>query len=137
MLWIANAFVPAKRTDAVTRSDDNLRKFSELEFTCGYASADRSDLDGFEISSTAIFEPDIASEKIDFPIAPRTGRTFSMVRASPPAMIANVPSMARLTPPETGASMNSNPAAMSSSPSCFVPTGADELMSITTAPGAR
>jgi len=75
--------------------------------------------------------------KIDLPIALNTGSILSMVAPSPPAMIASVPSTARFTPPETGASMNAKPAAIRFSPSSLVPTGADELMSISTVPGAR
>ena len=43
------------------------------------------------------------------PMAPRTGRAASRSSASPPTMMASVPSSAPATPPETGASMNRTP----------------------------
>ena len=45
--------------------------------------------------------------------------------------------MARLTPPETGASTSRKPSARNSSPSRRVPSGADELMSMMRAPLPR
>ena len=50
-------------------------------------------------------------------------------------MIASVPSTARLTPPDTGASIRQMPFAASSSARRRVSIGADELMSMTSAPG--
>src|SRR5437870_8525690 len=46
------------------------------------------------------------------PIAASTGRASSKSRASPPTMIASVPSSARGTPPETGASRKRAPRAV-------------------------
>ena len=52
-------------------------------------------------------------------------------------MIVSVPSTARRTPPDTGASSMPTPWRASSAPSSRVPVGADEPMSTTTAPEAR
>src|SRR5229473_1740279 len=82
-------------------------------------------------------EPSFPVGKMSRPIAARRGRQRSMSAAVPPAMIASVPSTARLTPPETGASTRATPRAASSAPSSRVPTGADELMSMTSEPAAR
>ena len=49
-------------------------------------------------------------------------------------MIASSAETARLTPPETGASMSRSPRLASSGASSRVPTGDDELMSMTVAP---
>ncbi len=49
------------------------------------------------------------------PIAASAGRASSTSRASPPIMIASVPSIAFGTPPETGASMKRMPFARSAS----------------------
>ena len=50
---------------------------------------------------------------------------------------ASVPSMAFFTPPETGASTSGMPSFARSADSSRVPTGEDELMSMTTEPAAR
>src|SRR5207245_800730 len=49
------------------------------------------------------------------PIAASTGRASSKSRASPPTMIASVPSVARGTPPDTGASMKRAPRRLTAS----------------------
>ena len=52
-------------------------------------------------------------------------------------MMLSEPSMARFTPPDTGASSSATPAAARSRASFWVSTGLDELMSTTSAPAAR
>ena len=47
------------------------------------------------------------------PMADSAGRASSTSRVSPPTMMASVPSSARGTPPDTGASMNRTPLAFS------------------------
>ena len=69
------------------------------------------------------------------PIASSSGRARSISAASPPTMIASEPSTARFTPPDTGASIRAMPFAASSSARRRVSIGADELMSMTSAPG--
>src|SRR3954462_6745744 len=71
-------------------------------------------------------EPSGPVRKTTLPIRERTGSTASITAPSPPAMIASEPSTARLTPPETGASMRRMAAAASSAPRARVPTGSDE-----------
>src|SRR4051812_16652340 len=72
--------------------------------------------------------------KICFPIDSRMGRQRAMVCGSPPTMIDNVASAALRAPPETGASTRAIPCSPSSAPSSRVPTGDDELMSMTMLP---
>ena len=59
---------------------------------------------------------------------------YTKLLRSPPAMIDSCAVFARATPPETGASISVNPCAPSVCPSLRVPTGSEELMSITIAP---
>jgi len=68
-LRIADTFVPTKWADAVTGRYDDLGKFSSFEFSDGNAPADGSNLDGIEIRTTAMLEPDISREQIEFPFA--------------------------------------------------------------------
>src|SRR5690348_12088082 len=58
------------------------------------------------------------------------------VLASPPTMIASVPSMALGSPPLTGASRNSTPLAAQAAPTFCATTGLMELMSTTVEPFA-
>ncbi len=57
-----------------------------------------------------------------------------MSAAAPPAMTVSLPLTARRTPPETGASISAMPRSASMPPSSRVSSGAEELMSITSAP---
>ena len=59
------------------------------------------------------------------PMAPRTGRASSRSPASPPTMMASVPSSAPATPPETGASMNRTPRSRSRAATRCEVTGID------------
>jgi hypothetical protein len=70
-------------------------------------------------------------------MAAKAGRARSRSAAAPPTMMLSEPSMARLTPPDTGASSSATPEAARSRASFWVSTGLDELMSSTSAPAAR
>ena len=74
--------------------------------------------------------------KIRSPSVSSTGRTCANASSScPPTISDSVPDSARVIPPETGASITRMPAGARSRASALVPTGSDELMSSTTAPG--
>lgn len=66
----------------------------------------------------------------------KTGATFSRIAPSPPTMIASVASAAFAFAPETGASSRSIRFSLSALPKARVAAGSEELMSITTEPGA-
>ena len=67
-------------------------------------------------------------------MARSTARARSTSDFSPPIMMASVPSFALTTAPETGASIRRTPLAARALASARVPTGSDELMSMTSAP---
>ena len=67
--WIAVAFVPFQRPNAVARRDDNLQIFPRFESPRRDASADRADLNRHEVRSGQVLEPEIARQQIDFAIA--------------------------------------------------------------------
>ncbi|MNL32385.1 hypothetical protein D3C87_1542310 [compost metagenome] len=69
------------------------------------------------------------------PMADSAGRTRSSVAAGPPNMMDRSPVRARGTPPDTGASTISPPAAATACASRWVCAGTPELMSTTTLPG--
>src|SRR5947199_8245060 len=80
-LRIADAFVPAEWAYTIAGSYDDLREFAGLEFSGSNASADWSNLNGVEICSTAMLEPDVSSEKIKLAIAIHIecGHTFGIL----------------------------------------------------------
>ena len=71
------------------------------------------------------------------PIAASRGRQCSTASVAPPAMMVSSPVRARGTPPDTGASTMAMPCAASIAPSCAVPCGSQEPMSMTTLPRGR
>ena len=71
------------------------------------------------------------------PIAASAGRASSTSRASPPTMIASVPSSARGTPPETGASMKRTPFAASACATRRETAGSTVDMSTQSRPAVR
>ena len=73
---------------------------------------------------------------IVFPIAAKTGRAFSRTVASPPTIIASVPSTAPGSPPLTGASRKEQPCSAASSANSFDSTGVTELISAIIVPFA-
>ena len=64
------------------------------------------------------------------------GRTFSMSSFAPPTIIAIEPSIARGTPPETGASTMRMPRSARAAPKAIVPIGAEDDISTNTDPPA-
>src|SRR5258706_215959 len=79
-------------------------------------------------------EPSGPVRKICLPIVSRIGRQRAMLCASPPTMMESVASAAFFTPPDTGASSIATPHSASCAPISRVPSGDDELMSISTLP---
>ena len=120
-------------TSSITRgSRPNSLPMASASAAVVYAEAPR------KLFSAFIAWPDPSGpvRKIRWPSVWSTGSTCANASSScPPTMSDSVPASARVIPPETGASITRTPAGARSCASAFVPTGSDELMSSTTAPG--
>src|SRR5579859_304276 len=59
---IAHTFVPTQPANAIAGGNNDLGAFPGLELAGGDTPADRSDRDGFELSATAVFEPNVTGQ---------------------------------------------------------------------------
>ncbi len=108
-----------------------------------FAASIASEVATKEVAATRLFNALVACpaptppvSKSCPPMASSKGRAAARTASSSaPIMIASVPSLARGTPPETGASISVTFFSVKSLASACVPVGSAELMSITTQPG--